>query len=61
MRRLKLELRRMRGLLAYHWVMMMPVGWRRLWWPLLPWAGLFAHYDEDRSNWELDALASQEA
>lgn len=52
MSRWKLELRRIRGWLAFRWVMLMPVSWERFWWPLLPWAGLYAHYDWDRTNWK---------
>ncbi|MBW6531893.1 hypothetical protein KZ820_14215 [Sphingomonas sp. RRHST34] len=52
MKRMRLELRRARGWLAFHWVChLTPAGARWLWWPFLSWAGLYAHWDYDRANW----------
>lgn len=49
MKHLGLELRRVRGALAYGWVIAAtPYCWQWMWWPLLPWAGLYAFYDSAR-------------
>jgi hypothetical protein len=41
----RLSLRRFRGWVAYRLVILLPARFDCLWWPLLPWAGLYAHYD----------------
>jgi hypothetical protein len=57
--RLKLEARRLRGLLAYLFIIHI---WRGdlLRFPLIvSWAGLYAHWDWDRENWSSAALTAR--
>jgi hypothetical protein len=47
-RRIGLELRRLRGWLAYAFV----IRWPGCPFVLIGWAGLYAHWDYDRRNWQ---------
>ncbi len=59
MKRIKLSLRRFRGWAAYTLLMAIPTRFERLWWPLLPWAGVYAHYDCAEAAVARDALAQE--
>lgn len=56
MKRLNLELRRARGKLAHLVICHTRVDPFIFGGRLLGWAGLFAHYDHDRTNWTLERL-----